>query len=251
MFAEVAEMSGCFFVTISRAGYGLSSRLEGRTVASVVGDARSALDALGRDDYVSVGWSGGGPHALACGARDAPRCIAVWSLAGVVPIDVDFDWTNGMGPENLEEFALSRTGGPAYEAHMAKAGDEFLTANADNIIELFGGLLSDVDKAALRSETSRRDLANACRHAFATGYYGFYDDDRVFFTPWGFDVDDIEVPVAVWYGDEDLMVPPTHGAWLARHVASATVTRKPADGHISLVTNHLEELVASFRRAFD
>jgi pimeloyl-ACP methyl ester carboxylesterase len=153
MFAEVVERSGCFFVTISRAGCGLSTRLEGRTVASVVGDARSALDALGRDDYISVGWSGGGPHALACGALDAPRCIAVWSLAGVVPIDVDFDWTNGMSPENLEEFALSRAGGPAYEAHMAKAGDEFLTANADTIIGLFGGLLSDVDKAALRSET--------------------------------------------------------------------------------------------------
>jgi pimeloyl-ACP methyl ester carboxylesterase len=249
-FEDVVEASGLFLVTMSRAGYGHSTRREGRTVASVVDDVRSVLDALGRDRYVSVGWSGGGPHALACAALDAPRCLAVWSLAGVVPIDVDFDWTAGMGPENLEEFALSLSGGPLFDAHMAKAGEEFSKANAENIIELFGGLLPDVDKGALASEASRESLAKSCRHGFAHGYFGFYDDDRVFFSPWGFDVADIEVPAAVWYGDEDLMVPPTHGAWLAGNVPDITVTHKAQEGHISIVTNHLDELAAGFKKAF-
>ena len=41
----------------------------------------------------------------------------------MAPADVDFDWTEGMGPENLEEFALAKEGGPAYEALMAATGD--------------------------------------------------------------------------------------------------------------------------------
>lgn len=251
MFADVVERSGLFFVTMSRPGYGRSTRQEGRRVVSVVEDVRCVLETLGRHQYVSVGWSGGGPHALACGAMDAPRCRAVWSLAGVVPIDVDFEWTAGMGPENLEEFALSLEGGPLYEAHMAEAGDQFSRATPDNIIALFGGLLSVVDKDALADDVARAALAAACRHGFATGYFGFFDDDRVFFSPWGFDVDDIEVPVAVWYGDQDLMVPPTHGEWLARHLRSVDVRHRPDEGHISIVTNHLEELIGSLRHAFE
>ena len=251
LFADVADASGLFFVTMSRPGYGLSTRREGRRVASVVEDVRSVLDALGRAAYISVGWSGGGPHALACGAMDAPRCRAVWSLAGVVPIDVVFDWTAGMGPENLEEFALAMLGGPLYEAHVAKAGDEFAGATPDNIIEIFGGLLCVVDKEALARDAERAALAAACRHGFANGYYGFFDDDRVFFAPWGFDVDDIDVPVTVWYGDHDLMVPPTHGDWLARHLRTVDVRHRRDEGHISLVTNHFVELIDSFRAAFE
>jgi len=119
-FEKIADQSSLFFVTFSRAGYGLSSRLEGRTISSVVADVTTVLDVLGREDYVAVGWSGGGPHALACAALDAPRCLAAWSLAGVVPLDAGIDWTEGMGPENLEEFSLALEGGSEYEAHVMR-----------------------------------------------------------------------------------------------------------------------------------
>ena len=250
VFAHEAEQTGLFFVTMSRAGYGLSARDEGRRVSSVVSDARAVLDGLGREDYVAVGWSGGGPHALACAALDAPRCRGAWSLAGVVPIDVDFDWTEGMGPENLEEFALAKAGGREYEGHVAAEAERFTHADAENIIELFGGLLCDEDKAALGEVEARTILADACRHAFDSGYGGFYDDDRAFFTPWGFDPASIEVPVNVWYGDQDLMVPPSHGAWLAKTIPHVKVTHKPHEGHLSLITEHLDELVSSLAKAF-
>ena len=46
------------------------------------------------------------------------------------------------------------------------------------------------------------------------------------------------------------MVPPTHGAWLAGNVPDITVTHKAQEGHISIVTNHLDELAAGFKKAF-
>ncbi len=249
--AAMTERGDLYLVTTSRPGYGGSTRRAGRSVAAQVDDVRTALDHLGRDTYVSVGWSGGGPHALACAALDAPRCLAAWSLAGVVPIDADVDWTAGMGPENLEEFSLALEGGVAYEAHMAEAGAHFADATPENIVELFGGLLSDVDKTALADDDARATLAESCRRAFATSWRGFYDDDRAFFAAWGFDPGTITVPVSVWYGDQDLMVPPTHGAWLGRHLPRATVHHVPGDGHISVIANHLGELADEIARAFD
>src|SRR5580700_4684438 len=63
--AALSDFGQFFVVTTSRPGYGQSSRREGRSIASVIGDVDAALDHVGRDEYVALGWSGGGPHALA------------------------------------------------------------------------------------------------------------------------------------------------------------------------------------------
>lgn len=229
-------------VSYSRAGYGSSARHAGRTVSSVVDDVRQVLDHLGRQEYISVGWSGGGPHALACAALDAPRCQAAISLAGVVPMDVDFDWTAGMAPENIEEFAVAREGGPRYEEHMQQAADTFANVTADTIFDAFGELLPQVDRDAINNGMGREAFADDCRHAFENGYWGFYDDDRAFFAEWGFDPRNITVPVAIWFGDADTMVPATHGEWLAKNVPGATRHFHAGDGHCSIVENHKPDL---------
>jgi pimeloyl-ACP methyl ester carboxylesterase len=250
MLSPLADDDSLFIITMSRAGYGKSSRLEGRDVASVVSDARAVLDSLGRSDYVAVGWSGGGPHALACAALDAPRCLAAWSLASVVPSNLDFDWTEGMGPENVADFALAKEAGPAYEARMALYGDAFKDATKDNVIELFGGLLSEPDKAAMAPEVAREAFAASMRQGFEFGWRGFYDDDQAMMKEWGFDPSTITVPVAVWFGDHDLMVPRTHGEWLAQNVPTATKSFFAGDGHVSLVTGHLDELSAAIKTTY-
>jgi pimeloyl-ACP methyl ester carboxylesterase len=251
MFAPLVEGGDLFLVTTSRAGYGQSSRHEGRTVASVVNDARVALDATERDDYVVAGWSGGGPHALACAALDAPRCRAAWSIAGVVPTNLDFDWTEGMGPENVEEFALAKIGGPEYEARMAEYGDAFAVATTDDVVELFGELLkSEPDAAALEPEAIRDAFAASMRQGFESGWRGFYDDDRAFLKEWGFDPTTIEVPVAVWFGGHDRSVPRTHGEWLAGHLPTSSRHYFEGDGHVSLFTNHFDELSKAMKSSY-
>jgi pimeloyl-ACP methyl ester carboxylesterase len=244
MLAPLVEDGSVFIVTTSRAGYGKSTRLEGRDVASVVSDSRCALDALGRGEYVVVGWSGGGPHALACAALDAPRCRAAWSLAGVVPTNLDFDWTEGMGPENVEEFALAKEGGPEYEAQIAAYGEAFAAATKDDVVALFGGLLSEPDKAVFEPEERREAFAASLHQGFEFGSDGYYDDDAAMMSEWGFDPTTITVPVSVWFGDHDLMVPQTHGRWLGKNLPTATTHFFEGDGHVSLIVNHLDELAA-------
>jgi pimeloyl-ACP methyl ester carboxylesterase len=243
----LAAKADVYIVTMSRAGYGSSSRLEGRNVATAAQDTRTVLDALGRDRYAVVGWSGGGPHALACAALDAPRCIAAWSLAGVVPMSADINWTEGMGPENLEEFALAKEGGPEYVAMIEAQGTALGGATADNVVALFGGLLSEPDKATLESTEARELFADSLHQGFSNGWRGFYDDDQAMMNEWGFDPTTISVPVAVWYGDEDLMVPPAHGGWLVRSIATSSEHHYPAEGHLSIIANHIDEIAADIK----
>jgi pimeloyl-ACP methyl ester carboxylesterase len=250
-FEPLVEHENLFFVTTSRPGYGASDRLEGRNVASVVDDTRTVLDALGRDSYVALGWSGGGPHALACAALDAPRCRKAVALASVVPLDVDFDWTEGMGPENLEEFALAKEGGPVYEEYIATAGAFIAVMDKDNVIEMMSGLLSEADRAVLDDDRARELFATGMSYGFANGWYGYFDDNSAFYLPWGFDPTTIDVPVALFYGGADLMVPPSHGAWLSGHLPSATTHHHPPDGHLSIYARHLDEVQAELASAFE
>ena len=242
--APLLERGHFFLVTFSRPGYGYSSRREGRVVADVVGDVRCVLDELGRGSYVALGWSGGGPHAIACAANDAPRCVGAVSIAGVAPIDAGFDWTEGMGAANVEEFELALRGAPDYEDSIKALAARMSAATADDIVDAFGGLFSEPDLVVLAPYRARAELAAAMNHAFAEGWYGYHDDDRAILSPWGVDLDSILVPVSIWYGDDDLMVPPTHGAWLRANIPAAVSHHHPSDGHESIILNHFDELAS-------
>lgn len=248
-FAEQVAKHNLFLIGMSRAGYGNSTRHEGRKVADVVSDVRELMRHLGRGQYVAVGWSGGGPHALACAALD-PSCLHAISLAGVAPVVEDFDWTEGMGPENIEEFELARQGGPAYEAAMAHAVETFSAATAENVIELFGGLLSDIDKRSLASIESRETLARGIAMGLNTNAGGFMDDDQAFLSDWGFDIADIATPVTLFFGDNDLMVPARHGHYLGATIPNVTIRHLPAEGHVSLVLDHGDDIFTVAKGVF-
>lgn len=241
--AEAAARHGLRFVTHSRPGYRDSTPQPGRTVADVAGDVTALLDALGADDFVTIGWSGGGPHALACAALLPDRCRSAAILAGVAPYRAEgLDWMAGMGQDNVAEFSAAASGVEALEKFLAEEGGGLRDVQPSHIIEAFGDLLSDVDKQAMRDGLADY-LAASCRAAVSIGYDGWRDDDLAFLADWGFDLASIRVPVSIWQGDQDRMVPHAHGAWLSEHVPTATPHLVPGEGHLSLVKN-IETVVA-------
>ena len=76
--------------------------------------------------------------------------------------------------------------------------------------------------------------AASFRRAGLQGIVGWRDDDLALVRPWGFHVADITVPVAVWQGTEDMMVPFAHAEWLVAHVPGARPHLVEGEGHISL-----------------
>ncbi len=242
--AEAAARYGLRFVTHSRPGYGGSTAQPGRRVADVAGDVAAVLDAVGAEDFVTIGWSGGGPHALATAALLPDRCRAAAILAGIAPYDADgLDWMGGMGEENVIEFGAAATGPEALDKFLAEASAGLKNIQPDDLIEAFGDLLSEVDQAALRD--GRADyLATSCRAAVSRGYDGWRDDDLAFLADWGVDLAGIRVPVSIWQGDQDRMVPLAHGRWLGAHIPNATTHLVPGEGHLSLIKN-IDSIVAT------
>ncbi len=235
MTALAAER-GLRTVMYARPGYGRSSPQPGRRVADTVADAAAVLEDLGADQFLTAGWSGGGPHALACAALLPGRCLAAASLAGVAPAQAPgLDWLAGMGPENIEEFAAAGQGEAALTGYLTPAAEGLREVTAEQVADELGGLLSAADREVITVEFAGH-LATSFRAALSTGIAGWRDDDLAFVSDWGFPLARAgQVPVAVWQGTEDRMVPHAHGAWLAGHIPGARAQLLAGAGHLTLV----------------
>jgi pimeloyl-ACP methyl ester carboxylesterase len=241
---ESAERLGLRLVAYDRPGYGGSTPNRGRTVADAVGDVAAILDELGVERFATYGISGGGPHALACAALLPDRCAAAASVVGVGPTDApDLDFMAGMGEGNIKEFGAAREGRDQLTEYCESEAAEIVSASPEQLVEAFRPHLSDVDAAALTGEFAAH-LLDSVRKALAPGVEGWVDDDYACLAPWGFDPGAIGVPTLVWQGEQDLMVPPAHGAWLLAHVAGAEGELFPEEGHLTLSLNRLPDVHA-------
>ena len=242
--AEAAAARGLRTVLYARPGYSGSTPQPGRLVADAAADVDKILERIGADEFVTAGWSGGGPHALACAALLPVRCLAAATIAGVAPSDSPgLDWMAGMAEENHEEFGAALAGEADLITFLDGAAGPLREISAAQVADGLGGLLSDTDKAALTAEFADH-LAASLRAAVSPGIDGWRDDDLAFTRDWGLSLDALghATPVAIWQGDQDRMVPQTHGAWLAANIPLARARFRPGEGHLSLI-NRIGEIL--------
>ena len=249
---HAAAANGMYVVTYSRPGYGGSSPWpddRAPVVADDVADTTAILDALGIDELVTLGWSGGGPRALATAALLPGRCRGAVSLAGVAPLGGDgmdqAAWERDMGPENVRDFRAALRGRDLLRPIMEQEVAEMAGVTGEDVTAAFGQLLTEVDAAVLTGEFAdfmAEDFHRSC----VQGVAGILEDTLMITRPWGFDLATIDVPVAVWQGRQDAMVPFGHGQWLAEHVPGARARLFEEEGHLTLL-RQLDRILGDLR----
>ncbi len=241
-WSDAFGAAGMRLLAYSRPGYGSSTRVEQRTVADAAADSVALLDALGIGTVVSLGYSGGGPHALAVGALTPQRCRGVVVVAGVGPCRDPEQFLAGMGEENVAEFGAALSGRASLEQWMADEGAPMLTATAEQISAALGDLLDDTDRDVLAGGWADR-LAAEFHRVAATGTAGWVDDDLAFTRPWGFEPEQVTVPVTVWHAGRDRMAPVGHSRALAAELPDATYHEVPELGHLALLRHRRTYIV--------
>jgi pimeloyl-ACP methyl ester carboxylesterase len=214
---RAAEARGIRLLSYGRAGYGGSTAVVDRDVASAAGDVRAIVDALGIDRFAAMGASGGGPHALACAALLPERVVAAVSIAGLAPYG-EPGWFSGMADEGGLRAALR--GREARELFEQTA-------------EFDENSFSSRDYAALAGAWS--SLGDDVQAASAFGSGGLVADDLAFVKPWGFDPREMSAPVLLVHGRDDRVVPSSHSDRLLEVLPHAELWVRPHDGHISVL----------------
>ncbi|MFF8726818.1 alpha/beta fold hydrolase [Streptomyces sp. NPDC015171] len=216
-----ADRLGIRWVSYDRPGYGGSTPRPGRNVASAAADVSAVADALGIDRFAVMGHSGGGSHALACGALLPGRVLGVVSVAGLAPFGADgLDWFAGMTDSGARSLRAAAEGRAAKEDH--EAGAEYDPA-----------MFTPADHAALADEWSW--FGDVVGPAVEAGPGGLIDDDLAYVAPWGCDPARIVAPVLFVHGGQDRVVPGSHSRWLAGRCPAAELRLIPEAGHISVL----------------
>jgi len=205
-------------VSYARPSYGGSSPNRGRDVASAATDVAAVADSLEVDRFAVMGASGGGPHVLACSALLSDRVIGAVCLASPAPLTDSFDWYAGMASPG------------ALRAAAAGREDREGFATAD---EFDPNSFTPADWAALAGTWA--SLGRDAEQAGNEGPEGLIDDDLAFVSPWGFELNEIGVPVLLVQGGEDRVVPPSHANALLRAIPTSEFWLRPRDGHVSVL----------------
>jgi pimeloyl-ACP methyl ester carboxylesterase len=221
-----AERLGIRWVSYDRPGYGGSTELPGRDISSAAADTAAVADALGIERFAVMGHSGGGSHALGCGALLPERVVAVISAAGLAPFGADgLDWFAGMAPSGVASLTAAAGGRAVKEAQQAAEGADYDPE------------FTPADLAALKGVWSW--LGTVVGPAVEAGPGGLIADDLAYVAPWRCDPAQITAPVLLLHGALDRVVPSGHSRWLAGRCPDAELRLTPDDGHIS-VLRHAE-----------
>jgi pimeloyl-ACP methyl ester carboxylesterase len=192
-------------------------------------------DALDLDCFAVVGRSGGGPHALACGALLADRVKRIAVLVGLAPRNAEgLDWYDGMTASNQREYTIAESG-VLELARLIETSAEQIRNDPARLLRDLGRELSLPDWRVVSDNGIRAGLRRNYAEALQRSGGGWVDDARSFTQDWGFHPADIKVETLLWHGAKDVFSPVAHTRWLARVMPHATLRIEPDEAHFGAI----------------
>jgi pimeloyl-ACP methyl ester carboxylesterase len=227
---SLARSAGVRILAPDRPGMGLSDYKPGYTLLDWPDDVADLADALGIERFAVVGFSGGGPYVAAC-AFKLPHCLtAAGIISGIGPLDA---------PGALEGMLSSNRVGYRVGRWMPWFWWRL-------IFRLYyGGVRRRPERLARMSkEEPRADHAAFARpgvremfirnfaEAFRQSTEGAARDGWLLSRPWGFGLEEIETPVFLWQGEEDVVVTPAMARHMEAKIPGCRATFLPGEGHL-------------------
>jgi len=238
--ARYCGATGVRLISVDRPGIGLSSPQPDRTLLAWPKDVAHLARTLGIPRFAVLGWSAGGPYALAC-AHEIPELLThVGTVGCMAQVDIR--------PETVRESGLGMDRVLFPLVRRSPRTATFLLSAIRRVPAwlLKRSLLREVagasDRALIASLAIPRDF-EFFYESFRSGPWGAVHDYRVLGASWGFHLKDVKKKVHLWQGAEDRIVPVSQARWLADHLASAQLHILPNEGHF-LIRSCLSQILA-------
>jgi pimeloyl-ACP methyl ester carboxylesterase len=242
LFDEAARRLGVRVIGIDRPGMGLSDYKPGRKLLDWPNDVIELANVLEIDRFPIVGGSGGVPSTLACAYKIPERLTSVGILFGPRPFGTPGATAGWSRSKRIQAF-LGRNG-PLWIGSLAmKAVARVMRRNPDRALSKMFKELPEQDKEAFNQPSVKQQYIDTIQEAFRSGTRGVALDYALSMKPWGFRLEDIPIEVYLWHGEDDTVVPPAMGRYLAEAISNCPARFIPGEGHFSLLPNHVGEIL--------
>jgi pimeloyl-ACP methyl ester carboxylesterase len=203
----------------------------------VQADVLPLLEHLRIDEIALMGWSEGGQYALAVALVLAGRVTRCALIAGCPPLD---DPTTFSQLNRLDRAltALSKHAPLLARGYFRLTG--MLSSTAPR--RLTRSAIRGLPKAEADAVRAQGRWISTIIGEGARQPCGGIDEYLAMTGPWGFVPEDVAVPVRVFQGDADALVPTAWAKVLADRIPGATLTIYPDEGHFIALTRSREVL---------
>jgi pimeloyl-ACP methyl ester carboxylesterase len=238
--------AGVRFIAPDRPGYGHSTFHRGRRLADWATDVACLADHLKIDRFSVIGISGGGPHAAVCARFLGARVVSAGIVSGVGPL-ADPGAEEGMAGFNRVVTRLARTSMYFVYPPFTLSASIFRRW-PELALRAAAGQLPASDLEILNRPDVRRAFVEDYRRTSPTSALAAAQDFALFANDWGFRLEDVDVPVHLWQGDDDRNVPVSHGRLQAERIPGSRLHECSGQGHL-LVVDRLEEILRTVSAA--
>jgi len=250
---RIAHRRGLRILALDRPGYGLSTFQPGRRIVDWPQDVKEFAEKAGLKQFAVLGWSGGGPYAVAC-AYGLPRSMlsAAGAMAGSAP------WRAGVQgfPKTMRLIRLAVTYIPGVFKVVSGAIVGMLkwaatsrlgTRVVDRSLKSRGnGTEDEQDDESMRPAPEQRErLFGLLFEGWAQGTGAFVQEGQLLTSQdWGFEFEDVAYDqLQLWHGTKDTRVPLEKIRYLTERLPHCTLKEYDGTGHADIV-RHLEEILA-------
>jgi pimeloyl-ACP methyl ester carboxylesterase len=233
---------GVRLIIPDRPGIGLSSFKPARSLVERVEDVVELADLLKLPRFAVLGWSAGGPYALACAFKIPDRLTAVGVACGFAPLDRPGALA-GMTREMKQFIPMLRRMPWMARLFMVSLPRQYQKNPERAFNKQFGTALSAADAQVMARPEIHANLLEGAVEAMRQGSRGPSMEMQLLFAyPWGFRPEDIPGKVSLWYGDADALVPLQMGHYLANILPYSNLTICQGEGHMLYVPRWTEIL---------
>jgi len=238
---EIATKNKVRLIAVDRPGIGLSDMKPQRTLLDWPDDVQELADALQIDKFSALGISGGGPYLMSCAFKIPDRIITCGSVCGLGPVNSPWN-IDGMSVVNRFGLTLSKNV-PWAASLFVGSLSPLMQFFPETVLNIMSGDAPECDKIALKETEFMSIMVKAAQEAFQKGTTGLSQDLIIYGSNWGFDLSKIQVPVKIWHGEIDTVVPVIFGKYFEETIPNCKAVYFEDEGHISIVPNHFSEFI--------
>lgn len=235
--APAASRLGLRLLAPDRPGFGASTFQPRRSIGDWAADVAALADGLALRRFSVVGVSGGAPYALACAALLPERVARIALVCPLAPLDVAQSMT-GMLAQNRMILALA-----AHAAPIARAAVHMLVrwmrGDTGRYLEFMMAGMVSPDRDLFADPGYRALMLESVAEALRQGGRGPAWELTLIARPWDFVPGDVRMPVTLWQGLADQILPAAMARRLAAALPACEARYLPGEGHLSLVVRHI------------
>ena len=238
--------SGIRLIAAERPGMGRSDFKPSRTLLDWTDDVSELADILGIARFGVLGFSGGGPYAIACAYRIPERLSAAVIVNGLGPLTIP-NALAGLSSQHRLVFRLARWAPWLLSLLLHQTTASLRGRTGRNESGAPPTAMPERDRLLIRQHPDLRQLLlRDMLDAFQQGTRGPVSEQRIYVTGWGFSPSAIHMPIHLWQGLKDINVSPAMGRHLAQTLPNCRAHFCEDEGHISLIYNQREKILRPF-----